>query len=96
MKYSCQVTTEVALVLLSIATVLVIVPFKYVLACVLFDQFTRELEFRKEMVIKFKALLRERWEMVPAAPVLVLPFVNEESTSPPSQGKQPPQKTNTD
>ncbi|XP_009105792.1 uncharacterized protein LOC103831650 isoform X1 [Brassica rapa] len=91
-----QVTTEVALVLLSIATVLVIVPFKYVLACVLFDQFTRELEFRKEMVIKFKALLRERWEMVPAAPVLVLPFANEESTTPPTQGKQPPQKTNTD
>ncbi|XP_018454247.1 uncharacterized protein LOC108825458 isoform X2 [Raphanus sativus] len=91
-----QVTTEVALVLLSIATVLVIVPFKYVLACVLFDQFTRELEFRKEMVMKFKAFLRERWEMVPAAPVLVLPFVNEESTTPPTQGKQPPQKTNTD
>ncbi|KAF8079853.1 hypothetical protein N665_0996s0010 [Sinapis alba] len=90
-----QVTTEVALVLLSIATVLVIVPFKYVLACVLFDQFTRELEFRKEMVIKFKAFLRERWEMVPAAPVLVLPFVNEEST-PPTQGKQAAQKTNTD
>ncbi|XP_048592117.1 uncharacterized protein LOC106354134 isoform X2 [Brassica napus] len=91
-----QVTTEVALVLLSVATVLVIVPFKYVLACVLFDQFTRELEFRKEMVMKFKALLRERWEMVPAAPVLVLPFVNEESTPPPTQGKQPPQKTSTD
>ncbi|KAJ0241135.1 Uncharacterized protein HA466_0215900 [Hirschfeldia incana] len=91
-----QVTTEVALALLSIATVLVIVPFKYVLACVMFDQFTRELEFRKEMVMKFKALLRERWEMVPAAPVLVLPFVNEESTTPPTQGKQPAQKTNTD
>ena len=48
------------------------------------------------MVMKFKALLRERWEMVPAAPVLVLPFVNEESTPPPTQGKQPPQKTSTD
>ncbi|CAN8235575.1 unnamed protein product [Cochlearia groenlandica] len=90
-----QVTTEVALVLLSIATVLVIVPFKYVLACVLFDQFTRELEFRKEMVKKFKALLRERWEMVPASPVLVLPFVDEES-SPATQGKQATQKTNRD
>ncbi|CAH2066727.1 unnamed protein product [Thlaspi arvense] len=90
-----QVTTEVALVLLSVATVLVIVPFKYVLACVLFDQFTRELEFRKEMVIKFNAFLRERWEMVPAAPVLVLPFVNEES-SPATQGKQAAQRTSTE
>ncbi|CAA7052312.1 unnamed protein product [Microthlaspi erraticum] len=89
-----QVTTEVALILLSSAMVLVIVPFKYVLACVLFDQFTRELEFRKEMVRKFKALLRERWEMVPAAPVLVLPFVNEESTPAATQGKQAAQKTN--
>ncbi|ESQ28076.1 hypothetical protein EUTSA_v10018126mg [Eutrema salsugineum] len=90
-----QVTTEVALVLLSTAIVLVIVPFKYVLACVLFDQFTRELEFRKETVIKFKAFLRERWEMVPAAPVLVLPFVNEEST-PTTQGQQTAQKTDTE
>ncbi|KAL1189961.1 hypothetical protein V5N11_012717 [Cardamine amara subsp. amara] len=83
-----QITTEVALVLLSIATVLVIVPFKYVLAFVLFDQFTRELEFRKEMVIKFNAFLRERWEMVPAAPVIVLPFVNEESTPATQEKKQ--------
>lgn len=74
--------------------VLVTVPFKYVLACVLFDQFTRELEFRKETVKKFKALLRERWEMVPAAPVLVLPYVNEESTPATTQGKQAAQKTN--
>ncbi|KAL1189959.1 hypothetical protein V5N11_012717 [Cardamine amara subsp. amara] len=53
-----QITTEVALVLLSIATVLVIVPFK------------------------------ERWEMVPAAPVIVLPFVNEESTPATQEKKQ--------
>ncbi|XP_019093505.1 PREDICTED: uncharacterized protein LOC104701789 [Camelina sativa] len=83
-----QITTEVALVLLSIATVLVIFPFKYVLAFVLYDQFTRELEFRKEMVKKFNAFLRERWEMVPAAPVIVLPFVNEESTPATKDNKQ--------
>jgi hypothetical protein len=83
-----QITTEVALAMLSIATVLVIVPFKYVLAFVLYDQFTRELEFRKEMVKKFNAFLRERWEMVPAAPVIVLPFVNEESTPATQENKQ--------
>lgn len=41
--------------------------------------FTRELEFRKEMVKRFMKMLRERWHAVPAAPVAVLPFENEES-----------------
>lgn len=43
--------------------------------------FTRELEFRREMVKKFITLLRERWHTVPAAPVAVLPSENEESKS---------------
>ncbi|KAA3482205.1 DUF639 domain-containing protein [Gossypium australe] len=76
-----QITTEVALVLLSSATVLLIVPFKYVLAFLLCDLFTRELEFRREMVKRFRAFLKERWLTVPAAPVIVLPFEDEESKS---------------
>ncbi|KAG4209602.1 hypothetical protein ERO13_A03G211100v2 [Gossypium hirsutum] len=76
-----QITTEVALVLLSSATVLLIVPFKYVLAFLLCDLFTRELEFRREMVKRFLAFLKERWLTVPAAPVIVLPFEDEESKS---------------
>ncbi|XP_059448210.1 uncharacterized protein LOC132179465 isoform X3 [Corylus avellana] len=76
-----QITTEVALVLLSSATILLVVPFKYILAFLLFDLFTRELEFRRKMVKKFINSLRERWDTVPAAPVVVLPFESEESRS---------------
>ncbi|XVF00723.1 hypothetical protein REPUB_Repub04eG0026000 [Reevesia pubescens] len=76
-----QITTEVALVLLSSATILLIVPFKYVLAFLLCDLFTQELKFRREMVKRFLSFLRERWLTVPAAPVLVLPFEDEESRS---------------
>ncbi|XWS55220.1 hypothetical protein CRYUN_Cryun10bG0156200 [Craigia yunnanensis] len=74
-----QITTEVALVLLSSATILLIVPFKYVLAFLLCDLFTQELEFRREMVERFLSFLKERWLTVPAAPVIVLPFEDEES-----------------
>ncbi|KAG9444020.1 hypothetical protein H6P81_015360 [Aristolochia fimbriata] len=69
-----QITGEVALVLLCAATILLVVPFRYILAFLLLDLFTRELEFRREMVLKFTSLLRERWAAVPAAPVVVLPF----------------------
>ncbi|KAL6010739.1 hypothetical protein ACLOJK_001181 [Asimina triloba] len=55
-----QITGEVALVLFFAATVLLIVPIKYVLAFLLFDLFTRELEFRREMVLRFMSMLRER------------------------------------
>ncbi|KAI4367108.1 hypothetical protein MLD38_022880 [Melastoma candidum] len=71
-----QVTTEVALVLLTSAVSLLLVPFKYILSCLIFDAFTRELEFRREMVQRFRAFLKERWEMVPAASVVVLPYVS--------------------
>ncbi|CAN0878953.1 hypothetical protein LINGRAHAP2_LOCUS12753 [Linum grandiflorum] len=76
-----QVTTEVALVLLSSAIVLLIIPFKYILAFFLFDLFTRELEFRKDMVRKFRTLLKERWDTVPATSVVVLPFESDASKS---------------
>ncbi|MED6206974.1 hypothetical protein PIB30_031650 [Stylosanthes scabra] len=76
-----QITTEVALVLLSSASALLVVPFKYILSFLLFDLFTRELEFRREMVKRFMKILRERWHAVPAAPVSVLPYESEESRS---------------
>lgn len=44
-----QITTEVALILLMSSAVLLIVPFKYILGFLLFDVFTRELEFRRQM-----------------------------------------------
>ena len=72
-----QITTEVALVLLSAAVILLVFPFKYVLAFGLLDLFTRELEFRREMAIKFMSFLRDRWASVHAAPVVVLPYVSE-------------------
>ncbi|KAL2968801.1 hypothetical protein AAZX31_15G045400 [Glycine max] len=73
-----QITTEVALVLISSATILLIIPFKYIFSFLLFDMFTRELEFRREMVKKFRSFLRERWHTVPAVPVSILPFENED------------------
>lgn len=79
-----QITTEVALVLFSSAAILLFVPFKYVAACLIFDLFTRELEFRREMAKKFVTFLKERWDTVPAAPVAVLPFESNVST----QGNQ--------
>ncbi|KAL2460491.1 Plant protein of unknown function (DUF639) [Abeliophyllum distichum] len=77
-----QITTEVALVLLLGSTILLIVPFKYVLAFLIFDLFTSELEFRRQMVLKFMSFLKERWDTVPAAPVVVLPFEEKESATP--------------
>ncbi|KZV22729.1 hypothetical protein F511_05361 [Dorcoceras hygrometricum] len=74
-----RTTTEVALVLLLVSTVLLLVPFKYTLAFVIFDFFTRELEFRRDMVVAFNRFLKERWDTIPASPVAVLPFEEEES-----------------
>ncbi|KAG2396337.1 uncharacterized protein HKW66_Vig0062870 [Vigna angularis] len=76
-----QITTEIAMVLISSATILLIVPFKYIFSFLLLDMFTRELEFRREMAQKFIKILRERWHAVPAAPVSILPFQNEEARS---------------
>ncbi|KAF5206816.1 putative chromosome-partitioning protein [Thalictrum thalictroides] len=76
-----QITTEVAVVLLFSASILLTVPFKYVLAFLLLDVFTGELKFRREMVIKFIDILKERWNTVPAAPVVVLPFESDETGS---------------
>ncbi|XP_047173383.1 uncharacterized protein LOC124841199 isoform X5 [Vigna umbellata] len=76
-----QITTEIAMVLISSATILLIVPFKYIFSFLVLDMFTRELEFRREMARKFIKFLRERWHAVPAAPVSILPFQNEEARS---------------
>ncbi|XP_038887912.1 uncharacterized protein LOC120077886 isoform X2 [Benincasa hispida] len=83
-----QITTEVALVVLSSAIILLIVPFKYVLSVLIFDLFTRELQFRQETVKRFMKFLRERWDSVPAAPVVVLPFDNAELKSSSTQQKE--------
>ncbi|KAK3009985.1 hypothetical protein RJ639_010955, partial [Escallonia herrerae] len=69
-----QMTTEVALVLLLSSTMLLIIPFKYILSFLIFDLFTRELKFRRQMVMRFMSFIKERWDTVPAAPVAVLPF----------------------
>ncbi|CBI23859.3 hypothetical protein VitviT2T_018590 [Vitis vinifera] len=76
-----QVTTEVALVLLGSATILLVIPFNYVLGFVILDLFTRELEFRREMAMRFIRFLKERWDTVPAAPVAVIPFESDDSWS---------------
>ncbi|KAK9111642.1 hypothetical protein Scep_019161 [Stephania cephalantha] len=84
-----QVTTEVALVLLSFAVMLLIVPFRYVLAFFLFDLFTRALEFRKETVTRFMSFLKERWNTVPATPVVVLPYESNDGTESGTSSRDP-------
>ncbi|CAL5379733.1 unnamed protein product [Camellia sinensis] len=74
-----QITTEVALVLLMSSAILLVVPFKFILAFLVFDIFTGELEFRRQMVMRFMTLLKERWDAVPAAPVVVLPYEGDET-----------------
>ncbi|TKW17918.1 hypothetical protein SEVIR_5G400200v4 [Setaria viridis] len=82
-----EVTTQVALVLLASSAVLLVFPFKYVLAFFTFDLFTRELEFRREMVRAFMNFLKERWESIHAAPVVVLPYEGAESSPKPLPSK---------
>ncbi|GJV87730.1 hypothetical protein Tco_1531668 [Tanacetum coccineum] len=84
-----QITTEVAMVLLFGSTILLTVPFKYVLSLVILDLFTQELDFRKEMFVKFISFLKARWDTVPASPVSVLPF-NSNDTN----GNQEKKETN--
>ncbi|KAG9141870.1 hypothetical protein Leryth_013988 [Lithospermum erythrorhizon] len=74
-----QITTEVALALLLGASVLLVIPFRYILAFVVFDLFTRELKFRRQMVLRFMSILKERWDTVPAAPVVVVPYEVDQS-----------------
>ncbi|XP_072965996.1 uncharacterized protein [Typha angustifolia] len=74
-----EITTQTAVVLLGVASVLLVVPFKYILAYVLLDLFTGELEFRRNMVIKFISFLKERWASVHAAPVVILPYESSEA-----------------
>ncbi|XP_042419116.1 uncharacterized protein LOC122007330 [Zingiber officinale] len=76
-----EATSEVALVLLAAATFLIVMPFKYVSALLIFDLFTRELEFRRETVRKFRSFVRDRWGAIHAAPVVVLPYENPETVS---------------
>ncbi|GJM92440.1 hypothetical protein PR202_ga08914 [Eleusine coracana subsp. coracana] len=76
-----EVTTQVALVLLASSVVLLVVPFKYVLAVFTFDLFTRELEFRREMVRAFMNFLYEKWASIHAAPVVVLPYEGTDSST---------------
>lgn len=76
-----QVTTEVAVVLLVGSAILLTVPFKYILGFFVFDLFTRELEFRREMVIRFMSMIKERWDAVPAASVAVLPYESNDTVS---------------
>ncbi|KAK1668621.1 hypothetical protein QYE76_056780 [Lolium multiflorum] len=76
-----EVTTHVALVLLASSAVLLVVPFRYIMACFTLDLFTRELEFRREMVAAFISFVKERWESIHAAPVIVLPYEGDAENS---------------
>ena len=57
------------------------VPFRYILAVSTLDLFTRELEFRREMVAAFISFVKERWESIEAAPVIVLPYEGDDNSN---------------
>ena len=75
--------------LLFFGTVLLLVPFKYVISMIILDLFTRELEFREETVRQFRLFMKDRWAAVTAPPVVVLPYENpdaeKKSQKPPTQ-----------
>ena len=73
------------------------VPFRFILAALLIDQFTAELPFRKKSVEEFFGRVYDWWSMIPATPVEVLPpekssnqtdaHLPEESSDGPNQGE---------
>ncbi|KAH7302605.1 hypothetical protein KP509_23G079300 [Ceratopteris richardii] len=73
-----QAKNIVALSLLAGGLILVFVPFRYVCTFVLLDQFTCELDFRRATVLKLARQLHDWWEAIPAAPVVVLPYEEQE------------------
>lgn len=75
------------MVLLFGSTILLTVPFRYVLSFLILDIFTQELNFRKKMVVKLIRFLKARWDTVPASPVSVLPF-NSSNTNAKSEKKE--------
>ncbi|KAJ7517685.1 hypothetical protein O6H91_21G035200 [Diphasiastrum complanatum] len=75
-----QATNKAILVLVGIALILLLVPSRVLCTLLLLDQFTIELDFRKPMFLEFVNLLKDWWETIPAAPVVVLPFEKTESS----------------
>eukprot|EP00252_Welwitschia_mirabilis_P001826 TRINITY_DN11769_c0_g1_i1.p1 TRINITY_DN11769_c0_g1~~TRINITY_DN11769_c0_g1_i1.p1 ORF type:complete len:839 (-),score=162.79 TRINITY_DN11769_c0_g1_i1:88-2604(-) len=73
-----QVSYKVAFTFLAFGMLLISLPFRYVCALVLLDLFTRELAFRKKMIVKFLKFVKEQWAAIPAAPVVVLPHDDAE------------------
>lgn len=92
-----QSTNEVLWSLLAAGVVTWFVPFRYLLAALLVDQFTAELPFRRKSVEEFFSRVQDWWSMIPATPVEVLPPVKssnetethlpEESSDGPNQGE---------
>ncbi|XP_024395636.1 uncharacterized protein [Physcomitrium patens] len=90
-------TNEVLWSLLGAGIVTWFVPFRYLLAGVLIDQFTAELPFRRKSVEEFFNRVNDWWSMIPATPVEVLPpektsnttdaHLPEESSDGPNQGE---------
>lgn len=95
--YVGQSTNEVLWSLLGAGIVTWFVPFRYLLAGVLIDQFTAELPFRRKSVEEFFNRVNDWWSMIPATPVEVLPpektsnttdaHLPEESSDGPNQGE---------
>ncbi|KAG0627459.1 hypothetical protein M758_2G202700 [Ceratodon purpureus] len=90
-------TNEVLWSLLAAGIVTWFVPFRYLLAGLLVDQFTSELPFRRKSVEEFFSRVNDWWSMIPATPVEVLPpekssnqtdaHLPEESSDGPNQGE---------
>ncbi|KAL2635135.1 hypothetical protein R1flu_006614 [Riccia fluitans] len=85
-----RVTNEVLVVLVGLGLSTLLVPFRYLLALFVLDQFTAELKFREESVRKFFSYLRDWWNTIPAAPVELLPPETSEAGDSKSEQQNAP------
>lgn len=64
--------------LMALGVAMLVVPFRYLFAVFLLDQFTNTLQFREKSVREFFTYLGDWWNTIPAAPVVVLPPEKQE------------------
>ncbi|ONK64046.1 uncharacterized protein A4U43_C07F21540 [Asparagus officinalis] len=69
-----KTTTKVAFILIGTATILALIPLKYLVFLVFLEAYTREMPLRKANSEKLKRRIKEWWIRVPAAPVQLIRF----------------------
>ncbi|CAM6097741.1 unnamed protein product [Calypogeia fissa] len=84
-----RVTNVVLMALIALGVTMLVIPFRFLLAGVILDQFTFQLKFREKSVREFFTYLGDWWNTIPAAPVVVLPPEKQEEAQPKLDGISP-------